>query len=73
MINTRINKVMNSDTDKSIAHAELLLVNCLKKKILSGIKTSSCQCIFCKVPVTSRASKLNQNLSCVEETLVGGL
>jgi hypothetical protein len=41
---------MNSYTDTSIAHAELLLITCLEKKTLREIKTSSLQYIICKVP-----------------------
>jgi hypothetical protein len=32
-------------TPAGVAHAELLLVTCLKQKILQGIKISSLQCV----------------------------
>ncbi len=41
---------MYSYTDAGGAHAELLLVTCLIRKTLRGIKTSSHQCVFCKAP-----------------------
>jgi uncharacterized membrane protein len=41
---------MYSYTDAGVADAELLLVTCLKRKTLRGIKTSSHQCVFCKAP-----------------------
>jgi hypothetical protein len=41
---------MESYTDTGVAHAELQLVTCLKRKTLREIKTSSCQYAFCKVP-----------------------
>ncbi len=44
-----MNKLLHSYVNAGIAHAKLLLVTCLKKKALWGIKTSY-QCIFCSVP-----------------------
>ncbi len=56
---------MNSYTDDGIAHAELLLVTCLKRKTLQGIKTSSSQCFFYKVPCCLQCLKTKIKLSCV--------
>ncbi len=40
---------MNSYIDEGVAHVELLLVTCLERKTLWGIKTFCCQYDFCKV------------------------
>jgi hypothetical protein len=40
---------MISYAEVGLTHAELLLVTCLKRKTLRGIKTSSCQCVIHRV------------------------
>jgi hypothetical protein len=53
---------MYSYTDTGVAHAELLLVTCLKRKTLRGIKTFSHQCVFCSVPCSLQYLKTEPKL-----------
>ncbi len=68
-----IYECINSYTDEGIAHWELLLVTCFKRKTLRRIKTSSCQCVFCKVPCCLQYLKKKIKTSlCVGNAGVGG-
>ncbi len=46
---TSIHGQMYSYTHVGVAHMERMLVTCSNRKALSGIGSSSCQFIFCKV------------------------
>ncbi len=50
---------MYSYTNAGVAHALLLLVTCLRRKTLRGIKTSSHQYIVCIVPYSLQYLKKN--------------
>ncbi len=56
-MSANMNELMNLYTGEGIAHAELLLVTCLKRKTLRGIKTPRCRCIFCRVPCSLQYPK----------------
>jgi hypothetical protein len=63
---------MNSSTDLGIAYVELLLDTCVNRKTLWGIKTSSCQCIFCTVHCVIHYLKRVINQLLVKEIGIGG-
>ncbi len=64
---------MNSYTDEGVAHAELLLVTCLRKENPPGNeKLPPASASSVRFLLASSTSKQNQSQSCVGETEVGG-
>jgi hypothetical protein len=61
---------MNYYTNEGVVHAELLLVTCLKRKALQGIKPLHASASSGRLSVASGTSKQHQNLSGVGETYV---
>ncbi len=63
---------MNSYTDVGEAYAELLLVTCLKRKTLRGIKSSSSRYVFHRIPCCLQYHKTNPKSVVYRGTGVGG-
>ncbi len=59
---------MNSYANVSVAHAELLLVTCLKSKTFQGIKPPPASTSSVEFPVAFSTSKQSQTQGIVKDT-----